>query len=181
MRVLEVEESSGDTNPVLDVDDPDWVEIVPGTPRRWNDGWLTIEEHGNTRSLLFNGAPLSGSDQWVRSLVDVTDLEILYTASIDPTTIDLWSVRDGRTECLTDGNGVVQAVGSQSVTVIERSSLESSSRVEVITPKNTWGINAWPHGLQRRTSPCSPRPLRRPSRSEGPTSPQHVSGLPMVC
>ena len=143
MRVLEVEESSGDTNPVLDVDDPDWVEIVPGTPRRWNDGWLTIEEHGNTRSLLFNGAPLSGSDQWVRSLVDVTDSEILYTASIDPTTIDLWSVRDGRNECLTDGNGVVQAVGSQSVTVIERSSLESSSRVEVITPENTWGINSW--------------------------------------
>ena len=75
--------------------------------------------------------------------MDVTDSEILYTASIDPTTIDLWSVRDGRKECLTDGNGVVQAVGSQSVTVIERSSLESSSRVEVITPENTWEINSW--------------------------------------
>ena len=143
MRVLEVEESSGDTHTVLDLNDPHWVEIIPGTPRRWNDGWLTIEETGRTRSLVFNGAPISPPDQWVRSLIDVNDSEILYTASIDPTTIDLWAFRDDQHDRLTNGNGVVQAVASNSVTIIEQSSLENSSHVTVTAGNNTWEINSW--------------------------------------
>lgn len=143
MWVLEVEESSGDTNSVLALDDPDWVEIIPGTPRKWNGGWLTIEDNGHTRSLLHNGTPLSAPDQWVRSLVDVDDSRLLYTASIDPTIVDLWSYSDEENQCLTSGSGVVQAVGSKSVTIIEQSSLESYPRVAVKAHGKTWGIDSW--------------------------------------
>ena len=83
---------TGETVPVTEIIDPDWVEIVPGTPRRWRDGWLTIQEHGATR-LLHNGAPISPPDQWVRSVVDLDETTITYTASVDPTTIEplvLW-------------------------------------------------------------------------------------------
>ena len=143
MLVLEVEASSGSTNAVLNLEDPDWVEIVPGTPKRWNGGWLTIEEHDHTRSLLFDGTPLSAPNQWVRSLVDANESRVLYTASTDPTTVDLWSFHDNAHEPLTGGNGVVQAVGSNSVTVIEQSSMESTPQVTVITDQHEWEIDSW--------------------------------------
>jgi dipeptidyl-peptidase-4 len=67
----------------------------------------------------------------------------LYTASIDPTIVDLWSYSDEENQCLTSGSGVVQAVGSKSVTIIEQSSLESYPRVAVKAHGKTWGIDSW--------------------------------------
>ncbi len=141
MQVLETDENTGQTKTVLEITDPDWVEIVPGTPRRWRDGWLTIQEHGQNRSLLFNEQPLSSPDQWVRSLVAADETRILYTASVDATVVDLWSHDGEKADCLTDGNGVTQAQSSSSVTVLDQSSIEQPAVTTVSKGETVWTVD----------------------------------------
>jgi len=142
MKILEANADTGETVTTLEVTDPDWVEIVPGTPRRWRDGWLTIQEHGPTRRLLFNGEPLSAPDQWVRSLVDVDESTITYTASVDPTSIDLWSYRDDGTRRCSVDNGITHAERSQSVSVVQHSSMAHAAEVTVATDDNVWIVDS---------------------------------------
>ena len=141
MQVLEMVEDTGQTRMVLELADPDWVEIVPGTPRRWRDGWLTIQEHQQNRALLFNQQPVSPPNQWVRSLVAVDETTILYTASVDPTIVDLWSYDGDSNECLTDGLGVTQAKSSSPVIVFEHSSIEESAAVTVSNGDMVWHVD----------------------------------------
>ena len=141
MQVLETVDETGRTEMVLELADPDWVEIIPGTPRRWRDGWLTIQEHEHNRSLLFNEHPVSLADQWVRSLVAVDETSILYTASVDPTIVDLWSYDGDSNECLTNGLGVAQAKSSSPIMVVEQSSIEHSAEATVIKGDTVWNVD----------------------------------------
>ena len=131
LQVLEADEDTGRTEKAIEINDPYWVEIIPGTPQRWRDGWLTIQEHEQNRSLLFNGRPLSPPDQWVRSVIAADETRILYTASVDPTVVDLWSHNGESTKCLTDASGVTQVQSSSSVTVLEQSSIERPAEATV--------------------------------------------------
>ena len=142
MKVLEAKTDTGETVTVLEVTDPDWVEIVPGTPRRWRNGWLTIQEHDHTRCLLFDGEPLSAPDQWVRSLVDVDESTIMYTASEDPTSIDLWSYRDDENQRRSAENGVTHAEHAHSVSVVQHSSMAHAAEVTVVTDDNVWIVDS---------------------------------------
>ena len=141
MQVLEMVDDTGQTNMVLELADPHWVEIVPGTPRRWRDGWLTIQEHEQNRALLFNQQPISPPNQWVRSLVSVDETTILYTASVDPTIVDLWSYDGDSNECLTGGLGVTQAKSSSPVMVLEQSSMEQSATATVAKGDTVWHVD----------------------------------------
>ena len=140
MKVLEADESTGETETVTEITDPHWVEIVPGTPQRWRDGWLTIQEHEQNRSLLFNQKPLSPPNQWVRSLVAADESKVLYTASVDPTIIDLWSHDGERVECLTDATGVIQVTSSSSITVLERTSMDQRAETTVLKGEASWTV-----------------------------------------
>ena len=140
MQVLEADERTGDTETVIEIADPHWVEIVPGTPQRWRDGWLTIQEHGQNRSLLFNQKPLSPPDQWVRSLVAADENKVLYTASVDPTIVDLWAHDGERIECLTDVSGVIQVTSSSSVTVLEQTSMDQRTETTVLKGEASWTV-----------------------------------------
>ena len=140
MQVLEADENTGQTETVLEITDPHWVEIIPGTPQRWRDGWLTIQEHEQNRALLFNEHRLSPPDQWVRSLVAADETRILYTASVDPTVVDLWS-HDGKSaQCLTNASGVAQAKNSSSITVLEQSSIEQRTETTVSNRETVWTV-----------------------------------------
>ena len=143
MKILEVQADTGETVPVAEIVDPDWVEIVPGTPRRWRDGWLTIQEHGATRALLHNGAPISPPDQWVRSVVDLDETTITYTASVDPTTIELWSYGEDGNKLHSDGDGVTYANGSDSVLVTQRSSMDHATTTTVAKGDDQWVIDSF--------------------------------------
>ena len=140
MQVLEADENTGQTETVLEITDPHWVEIIPGTPQRWRDGWLTIQEHEQNRALLFNEHPLSPPDQWVRSLVAADETRILYTASVDPTVVDLWSHDGESAECLTNASGVAQAKSSSSITVLEHSSIEQRTETTVSKGETVWTV-----------------------------------------
>lgn len=141
MQVLEMVDDTGRTDMVLELGDPHWVEIVPGTPRRWREGWLTIQEHQQNRALLFNQQPISSPDQWVRSLVAVDETAILYTASVDPTIVDLWSYDGDSNERLTDGRGVAQAKSSSRVMVLEQSSIEQSTATTIVKGDTVWHVD----------------------------------------
>ncbi len=142
MKILEVQADTGETVTVAEIADPDWVEIVPGTPRRWRDGWLTIQEHGATRALLHNGTPISPPDQWVRSVVDLEEDRITYTASEDPTTIELWSYDQDGNKLHSDGDGVTFANGSHSVLVTQRSSMQHPATTTVGKGDDLWVIDS---------------------------------------
>ena len=142
MKILEVQADTGETVTVAEIADPDWVEIVPGTPRRWRDGWLTIQEHDATRALLHNGTPISPPDQWVRSVVDLEEDRITYTASEDPTTIELWSYDKDGNKLHSDGDGVTYANGSHSVLVTQRSSMQHPATTTVGKGNDLWVIDS---------------------------------------
>ncbi len=143
MKILEVQVETGETVSVAEITDPDWVEIVPGTPRRWRDGWLTIQEHGATRSLLLDGAPISPPDQWVRSVVDLDETSIKYTASVDPTTINLWSYGDEGNQLHSAEDGVTYANASHSVVVTQHSSMQHATATTVAKGDDLWVIDSF--------------------------------------
>ena len=134
MCVLEAADETGDTGVVVELSDPEWVEIVPGSPRRWRNGWLTIEENGSTRALLYDGEPISGADQWVRSLISADESSVVFTASTDPTVVDVYRYTDTGLEALSNKGGVANAVADSTVTIIEQAGMDRATAVTVSRP-----------------------------------------------
>ena len=132
---------TGETVTVAEIADPDWVEIVPGTPRRWR--WMADNPRATPHApLLHNGTPISPPDQWVRSVVDLEEDRITYTASEDPTTIELWSYDKDGNKLHSDGDGVTYANGSHSVLVTQRSSMQHPATTTVGKGNDLWVIDS---------------------------------------
>ena len=131
MCVLEAADETGDTDVVVELSDPEWVEIVPGSPRRWRNGWLTIEENDRPRALLYDGEPISGADQWVRSLISADESSVVFTASTDPTVVDVYRYTDTGLEALSNKSGVANAIADSTVTIIEQASMDRATAVTV--------------------------------------------------
>lgn len=134
MVVFTVDPITGAAEIAVELTDPDWVEIVPGTPR-WLDGeLLTVVELDGTRALVHGGRRLSEPDQWVRDVVSAADGIVLYTASIDPTEVRLFRVGPAGVDELGELGGVVGAVGGAQVRVVVESRLDRAARATVIGP-----------------------------------------------
>jgi dipeptidyl-peptidase-4 len=150
LRVLKVDPMTGTTSPVVENTDPRWVDIVPGVPAHLGDGTLvwTHDAH-DARRLVVGGVEVTTADLRVRSVVDVGDDTVLFTASPAPTAtapdgpgevrLYLWSAvgasTAGDVRCLTDEPGVFGGRHRAGVTVMvgQRPDADGTS-VEVRRP-----------------------------------------------
>ena len=140
MDVMSVDTSSGATRVERSLTEPDWIEIVPGTPRWANGRLVTIQETAqatsSTRSLLVDDQIVSPADQWVRSLVHGADGVMIYTASTNPTEVQIWrateSNGDWSVEALSTNPGMHSAVGDASTLVVQSADLANPSETNIV-------------------------------------------------
>ena len=142
MKILEVQADTGETVTVAEIADPDWVEMVARHPRRWRDGWLTIQEHGATCACCITAhqyrRPTSGFDlSWTleenRSHIPLED----------PKTIELWSYDQDGHKLHSDGDGVAFLQnGSHSVLITQRSSMQHPATTTVGKGDDLWVIDS---------------------------------------
>jgi len=103
LAVLEVDPADGSTTEVHRITDPDWVDLVPGTPARWASGpgdgqgtdpgvgaLATVEAHDGTNRLCRDGVPVSPPGLQVRSVVGAdADGNLVVLATGDPLDVDV--------------------------------------------------------------------------------------------
>jgi dipeptidyl-peptidase-4 len=125
-RLLAVDPSTGATEFVREDTDPAWLDIVPGVPGRLSDGrlvWVTVAEGGHR--LFIGEEPVTPPSLQVRAVLDVDGDTVLFTASTEPTEIQLWTYSGGSLRPVTTEPGVHSGRLSGGVTVILRQSLET--------------------------------------------------------
>ncbi len=127
-RVLEVDGATGATRIVREDTDPDWLELIEGSPARLSDGTLvTTADSEDTRRLVVGESPVTPPRLQVLSIVDVGD-DVLFTATDDPTQVHVWRWQPGGDlERLTQQAGVHSAARSGPVAVMS-SSVEDDQR-----------------------------------------------------
>ncbi len=119
--VLAVDPASGKTSELTTQSDTHWVDLVAGVPARLSDGRLvTVEGVGDALTLSVDGHAVTTADMEVRSVVEVSDAEVVFTASTDPLSVALWRWDASSSEltCLTPEGGVLTAAAGGGVQVI---------------------------------------------------------------
>jgi len=127
-EVRSVDLESGTTTPLRELADPAWIDVMSAPRFGPGPRLVSVEDAGERRRVVVDGAPLSDAAWQVRQLVGVDELGVLALASTEPIEIQL--VRfgyDGSTEALTSGSAVHGAVAAASTTVTVRSDLETST------------------------------------------------------
>jgi len=152
--VLDVDPADGSTTELHRITDPDWVDLVPGTPCRWEGDLVTVEVHGGTSRLCRDGVPLSPPGLEVRSVVGVDGgLEasaMLVRVSSDPLDIDVVRIaRDGGVENLTGGGGIHGAAVGGGIVVVSAADLDGSSTI--VFPAGHVLVD---HGAEPVVRPC---------------------------
>ncbi|MFI1964015.1 prolyl oligopeptidase family serine peptidase [Streptomyces pathocidini] len=131
---LTVDTATGRTRTLHVDEDPVWLELFPGVPA-WTPGGqlVRIADEGGARVLVVGDRPLTGPQLHVRAVLDMSDSDILVSASAgpeaeDPETgeIHVHRVNELGTERFSEGRGVHSAVRSGGVCVVSSASLESS-------------------------------------------------------
>lgn len=134
MVVLAVDEATGATTVMRELSDPDWVEIVPGTPTWVGSALLMVREHDGTRRVMLDDEALTGADVWVRDVVAADENGVVYTASPEPWTVGLYRIdlADRAIECLVEPDGVVAASGGAAARVEVRATLAAAPVYEFV-------------------------------------------------
>jgi len=92
MRLLTADPATGETTLVREDTDPAWVDIVPGVPAHLDDGslvWVAVADGGYR--LFVGDRPVTPPTLQVRAVLDVDHDSVLFSASGDPTEIQLWT------------------------------------------------------------------------------------------
>ena len=119
--VLAADPVTGKTSALSTQSDAHWVDLVEGVPARLADGRLvTVEGIGDALTLIVDGHGVTPPDMEVRSVVEVSDAEVLFTASTDPLSVAVWrwEASSGELTCLTPEAGVHTAAADGGVHVI---------------------------------------------------------------
>jgi dipeptidyl-peptidase-4 len=119
--VLAVDPFSGETSELTTQSNGDWVDLVDGTPARLPDGRLvTVEGVGDALALAVDGHAVTPADMELRSVVEVSDAEVLFTASTDPLSVEVWrwEASSGELTCVTPAVGVRTAAAGGGIHVI---------------------------------------------------------------
>ena len=106
--VLAVDPQSGSTSSLTTQSDTYWVDLVRRVPARLSDGRLvTVEGVGDALTLIVAGRSVTPADMEIRAVVDVSDDEVLFTASTDPLSVALWRWEESTREltCRTPERG----------------------------------------------------------------------------
>jgi dipeptidyl-peptidase 4 len=139
VEVRGVDTRSGRTTLLRSWTDDPWVELVEGSPAWHGDALVTVEDlrdhgPGGSRVLAVDGAPVTPPGLQVRSVVQASADEVVFTASgTDPTAIATYRWSGAEPERFaTASEGVTVAASGGGTTVLTTSSLEEAvARVEV--------------------------------------------------
>jgi dipeptidyl-peptidase 4 len=132
MRVLTVADDGSTATAATDTD-PDWVDIVPGTPAWTADGRLVrvVARDGAYRLMIGDQpvTPAGAGALHVRAVLDA-HADVLFTATgPDPTQVHVYTAgQDGVTQVSTE-QGLHTAVRSPGAIVVSSASLERSGPV----------------------------------------------------
>ena len=89
--VLDVDAATGQTTRLTTQTDDAWVDVLPGVPRRLGDGRLVMTGGANDAvALVIDGIAVTPPDLEVRAVLAVTDTEVLFTATSEPTEVAVW-------------------------------------------------------------------------------------------
>jgi dipeptidyl-peptidase 4 len=125
-RILDVNPATGETMVVREDRDSAWIDIVAGVPARLSDGTLiwSVDRDGAKR-LLVDDEAVTGTDLEVREILDVDGDVVLFSASVERTTVGIytWSRATGVRDVTNDG--VCRARRAGGTTVVMRRDLES--------------------------------------------------------
>jgi dipeptidyl-peptidase-4 len=138
---LAVDPDTGATRMVHADEDPQWLELFPGVPCWSPSGQLVrIADEGGARVLAVGERPLTGAQLHVRAVLDVSDDDVLVTASAgetaaDPETgeIHVYRVNELGVERVSQEPGVHTAVRAGGVTVLVSATLgRAGSQAQVL-------------------------------------------------
>ncbi|MFI1411368.1 prolyl oligopeptidase family serine peptidase [Streptomyces sp. NPDC020707] len=123
---LAVDPDSGTTRMVHADEDPVWLDLFPGVPSWSPSGQLVrIADEGGARVLAVGERPLTGPQLHVRAVLDVSDDDVLVSASAGTAAADpeigevhVYRVNDLGMERISQEPGVHSAVRAGGVTVL---------------------------------------------------------------
>ncbi|PBC61480.1 S9 family peptidase [Streptomyces sp. Tue6028] len=129
---LAVDPDTGTTRMVHADEDPQWLDLFPGVPCWSPAGQLVrIADEGGARVLAFGERPLTGPQLHVRAVLDVSDDDVLVSASAGeaapaPETgeVHVYRVNELGVERVSQEPGVHSAVRAGGVTVLASSVLD---------------------------------------------------------
>jgi dipeptidyl-peptidase-4 len=138
---LAVDPETGATRMVHADEDPIWLDLFPGVPTWSPSGQLVrIADEGGARVLAVGERPLTGAQLHVRAVLDVSDDDVLVSASAgedaeSPETgeVHVYRVNELGLERLSLEPGVHSAVRAGSVTVLVSAALDRpGTRAQVL-------------------------------------------------
>ncbi|GAA3110917.1 hypothetical protein GCM10020001_031830 [Nonomuraea salmonea] len=126
MRLFEVDPATGATTLVREDTDPAWVDIVTGVPAHLDDGslvWVANSEGGHR--LFVGDRAVTPPTLQVRAVLDVDHDSVLFSASGDPTEIQLWTWDGHSLLPVSTRSGVFSGRMSGGVGVLTEQSLDA--------------------------------------------------------
>ncbi|MFI5568679.1 prolyl oligopeptidase family serine peptidase [Streptomyces sp. NPDC051740] len=139
--ILAVDPDSGATRMVHADEDRIWLELFPGVPCWSPSGQLVrIADEGGARRLAVGERPLTGAQLHIRAVLDVSDDDVLVSASAGEEAADpgigevhVYRVNELGVERVSQEPGVHSAVRAGGVTVLVSAALDRpGSRVQVL-------------------------------------------------
>jgi dipeptidyl-peptidase-4 len=123
----ELDIRTGGAREVATYVDPAWCDVPPGVPSRLGDGRIVfVAQQAGWSRLLIEGMAVTPDKMEVREVAAVTTDSVYFTASVDPTEIQVWCWRGGDLEALTRQPGVHGVVAAGEVTAISTANMHGS-------------------------------------------------------
>ncbi len=135
-RVLRLDPAGAPAAVIAERRDPAWVDWAGGTPDRLGDGRLLWSaDADDTRRLTADDEPLTPAGLQVRGVMGTPGDSVVFTASGEPTTVELWSRSPAGLDPI-DRGGVVlaAAVGGSTVLIARRSLGRPGLELRVLRP-----------------------------------------------
>jgi len=126
--LLGVDEVSGTVSTIHEIVDDLWVELVDGVPAWWGSKLITVAGHDDARQLFVGDEPVSGTELWVRRVVGTYLGGVVFTASADPTEVQVYRWTPAGVEQLTAEPGVHDAYVGGPTIVTTSALLDRSER-----------------------------------------------------
>lgn len=162
VRVLAVDTSTGATTVLAEDTDPRWVELFAGVPA-WTPGGelVRVVAADGAYRLLVGDRPVTGTGLQVRSVLDIGEDDVLFTASgADPTRIHVYLADHAGTSvrAVSDVAGVSSAARGGGVTVLTQWSLERDGSRAVVLAGHPRDHAPFEVDGRAQAAPLDPRP-----------------------
>ncbi|MEV1250122.1 DPP IV N-terminal domain-containing protein [Nonomuraea sp. NPDC050022] len=126
LRLFAVDPATGVSTLIREDTDPAWVDVVTGVPAHLDDGslvWVAAADGGNR--LFVGDRAVTPPTLQVRAVLDVDHDSVLFSASGDPTEIQLWTWDGHSLLPVSTRSGVFSGRMSGGVGVLTEQSLDT--------------------------------------------------------